>query len=499
MKRILYIVCLAVAISGCKGNAGQPAEEHAHDAKLQLTSYGSDFEVYAEVDPFVVVQNAEILAHFTWLNNFKPLESGSVTVSLIVGGKGIKQTLEQPTRTGIFKFTLQPETAGEGKITFTVKTDKGESEVTVSGIKVYTDKHDAEHAAEDAAVSSSSAVPFIKEQSWKLDFATDYPKEAPFGQIIKTTAKVESAQGNESIVTAKTSGVVTFSGGVITLGKAVQAGQQLFSIASSGFADNNISVRYAESQSNYNRTKADYERKKELAKDKIVSEKELHEALNAYQNAEAVYNNLNKNFSSGGQTVTSPMSGFVKQLYVTNGQYVEAGQPVAIVSQNKNLFLTANVQPKYLPLLNRISSANIRTLSDGAAYTLEELNGKLLSYGKSAESDNYVIPVTFQVDNRESFVPGGFVDLYIKTVTNTTAISVPNGALTEEIGNYFVFVQLTPELFEKREVKIGVTDGIQTEITNGIRPTERLVTKGAILLKLAAATGSVDAHSGHVH
>jgi hypothetical protein len=60
-------------------------------------------------------------------------------------------------------------------------------------------------------------------------------------------------------------------------------------------------------------------------------------------------------------------------------------------------------------------------------------------------------------------------------------------------------VQTNPELFEKREVKIGSTDGLRTEIKKGISIADRIVTKGAVLVKLAQASGALDAHSGHNH
>ena len=69
----------------------------------------------------------------------------------------------------------------------------------------------------------------------------------------------------------------------------------------------------------------------------------------------------------------------------------------------------------------------------------------------------------------------------------------------EEMGNYFVYVQQTPELFEKRLVVKGATDGRRTEIKDGLSPGERVVGKGAVLLKLSQSAGSVDVHSGHVH
>ena len=127
------------------------------------------------------------------------------------------------------------------------------------------------------------------------------------------------------------------------------------------------------------------------------------------------------------------------------------------------------------------------------------MNGEVLSFGRNTNNDNYLIPISLQIDNKGSFVSGGFVELYLKTVSNSQAVTIPNSALLEEQGIYFVFVQVTPELFEKREVKVGVTDGLKIEVLEGIAQQERIVTKGAILVKLAQATGSLDAHSGHNH
>ena len=93
----------------------------------------------------------------------------------------------------------------------------------------------------------------------------------------------------------------------------------------------------------------------------------------------------------------------------------------------------------------------------------------------------------------------GYVELYLKTTTNTNALIVPNTSLIEDQGNFFVYVQINPELFEKREIKIGSSDGLKTEIISGINKNERVVTKGAIFLKLAQATGTLDANSGHNH
>jgi len=499
MKRILYLVCLTAVMFGCKGKSEQPAGDHPHDEKLQLTAYSSDFEVFAEATPFVAGQPSDILAHFSFLKNFKPITEGKITVSLIVGTDGARQTLEAPTRPGIYKFSLQPATAGTGKLVFDIATPEGTSQIVVSNIKVYTDVHDAQHDAADAVASSSNGAVFTKEQSWKVDFSTAQATREPFGQIIRTTAQIQPSQGDQQIITAKTAGIVRFPNGDVVDGKTVGAGQSLFSIEGGGMADNNLMVRYSGAESEYNRAKAEYDRKKELAKDNIVSQSELLKAQTEFTNAEAVFNNLRKNFSAGKQTVSSPISGFITQVLVSNGQYAEAGQPVLVVSQNRDLLIKAELQPKYFSILGGITSANIKVLDDGRTFTLEELNGRVVSFGKSSDLANPLIPVVFQVKNSAGLLSGSFVEMFIKTQTNAQAITVPNESVVEEMGNYFVYVQLTPEFFEKREIKKGVTDGFRTEIISGIADSDRVVAKGAILVKLAQASGALDAHSGHVH
>jgi multidrug efflux pump subunit AcrA (membrane-fusion protein) len=104
-----------------------------------------------------------------------------------------------------------------------------------------------------------------------------------------------------------------------------------------------------------------------------------------------------------------------------------------------------------------------------------------------------------QVNNSGIFTPGGFAELFLKTQSGVQALTIPNSAIMEEQGNYFVFVQVHPELFEKREIVLGTTDGMRTEVKSGIQPNERIVSKGAIAIKLAQSSGALDAHSGHVH
>lgn len=141
----------------------------------------------------------------------------------------------------------------------------------------------------------------------------------------------------------------------------------------------------------------------------------------------------------------------------------------------------------------------MQPLNSTQCYSLDDLGGRLLSYGKSVESNQPLLPVLFEVNNSAQLLPGTFVEMFIQCRKEGTALTVASDAIVEEMGSFFVFVQLTPEFFEKRNVTLGVTDGQRTEIISGVKPGERVVTKGAVLVKLSQASGALDAHAGHVH
>ena len=103
------------------------------------------------------------------------------------------------------------------------------------------------------------------------------------------------------------------------------------------------------------------------------------------------------------------------------------------------------------------------------------------------------------MNNVSDLVPGTFVNMYITTRSAEKKLCIESTALLEEMGNYFVFVQAKPDTYVKKQVEIGVSDGIKTEIKRGLREGETVVTRGAVMIKLQQATGNVDPHSGHQH
>ena len=192
------------------------------------------------------------------------------------------------------------------------------------------------------------------------------------------------------------------------------------------------------------------------------------------------------------------MAGYVKNILVKEGDYVNIGQPLMSITQNRRLFLRAEVSEKYYPYLSSITSANFRTSAGSRVYELQQLNGKLLSYGKSAGDSSYYVPVTFEFDNKGDIIPGSFVEVWLLSSPMENVISVPRTALTEEQGIYFVYLQLDEEGYLKQEVTIGADNGQSVQILTGVKAGDRVVTEGAYQVRLASASNAIPAHS-HEH
>jgi RND family efflux transporter MFP subunit len=500
MIKILPLFLLMLAFASC-GHQHDNDNAHGHDhdeIKLLVTAYQFGFEVFAEADPLVVGTNSEILVHITYLDNFKPLSKGAVTLSLITGATGVKQTSQGPEKAGIYRFQLQPQTKGLTKVLVDIEHEGQTIRVDGGSHMVFDDMHSAIHAAEALMPDHPAPISFTKEQSWMVNFATEEVTRQPLGVVIKAVGEVIPPRGNEIALTASTSGIVKLEKINLYEGTEVQRGEVLVKIIGEGLAEGNAAVRFQEASNNYQKAKAKFERLKPLAEEQIVSQRELLTAKNDYENASATYLALSRNFSLEGQTIRSPDKGYLTQLLVSQGQHVNVGQPIAIIVRDKDIVIKAEVQRQFARDLSKINSANIVDES-GKSHTLEKLEGKLLSYGKNTSAENHLLPVFISVKNTQGWISGTLLDLYLTTSEQQAKTVVPNSALVEEQGNFFVFVQLHPESFDKREVHIGITDGIKTEILNGLLEGERIVSRGAIMIKMAAASTELDPHSGHVH
>jgi len=497
MNKLLIIVSV-ILLASC-GNPNTIAKQTGAEVlpSLSYTIYTEKSELFAELRTLVVGDTAKLGGHFTKLGElFTAITDGTITLSLIVGDNNVSQESTVSSSPGIFRYVIVPAKAGIGKLVFDIKNKDYTDQIVIDNVTVYSDTKSA--IASQKEEPKGNQISYLKEQAWKVEFANMEVTRQSFNEIIKTTGEILPAHGDEMVVTATTNGIVTFTGNKAVVGTSVRAGEMLFAISGKNLTDGNTETRYTQAKVAYNKAKADFDRAQELVKDNIVSQRDFLDTKARYETEQVNYNNLSRNYQSGGQKVVSPISGFVKNVLVTEGQYVSVGQPIASVSQNRSLVLKAEVSQKYFSKLPLIASANFKTAYDNKTYSIESLNGRLLSYGKSNDANKLFIPVTFSFDNKGEVVPGSLVDVYLKLQSFDGAIVIPVSALIEEQGVFYAYVQTAGESFVKRELKMGGSDGINVQVLAGLNEGERVVTKGAYQIKLAIASGAIPAH-GHAH
>ena len=274
---------------------------------------------------------------------------------------------------GIYRFCVRAEAEGEANLVFSADGQRASIPVRVFG-----SASEASEYAESLEVRSSNGAVFPKEKSWSVDFATEEAVLEPFGQVIRATSRVQPSQEEVFTVSALTDGVVSIGAKALVEGREVRKGETLCIVKGSGTADENLATKYARAEADYNFARNEYERKKALASDRIVSESELRQAEAAFEIAKAVFENLKGNFDASGQSAKSPIEGFVTSVTVSNGQFVRAGDPIATVSRSRSLLVVAEIQPRYSACLKDICGATFKDMDSGRIWTLDELGGKVV-------------------------------------------------------------------------------------------------------------------------
>ncbi len=316
----------------------------------------------------------------------------------------------------------------------------------------------------------------------------------PFASVIKTSGRLSIPAGGSYIVAATASGVIHYGTQLPREGSYFAAGAHVATLSTQGLPEGDPQSK---AKHEYSVAKSNFERAEALLADQLISHQEYEEARLRYENSKTAYLSQAKSATGSGIVLNASKGGYVKQCLAAEGSYVNIGDPIIELTQSNRLELRAELSERHYHALPRIQSARFRTIADGQLFDLEELSGKLVSYGRSAGEGDFFIPIIFEFDNRGNFMPGAYAEVYLISSEKRQTISLPISALTENQGHYFVFIRLDDRHYDRREVKVGDSDGYRVEILSGLQIGEEVVTEGTYRIKSANATQSIP--HGHSH
>lgn len=353
------------------------------------------------------------------------------------------------------------------------------------GNKIEDEDHSEHH-------HDHSGLEIHSHEAENLGIITEKAGKSSFREVIKTGGVLDSSTSDNFSVTAKKSGIISLLP-EITEGKSIEKGAVIASISVRGVQGGDVT---AAANANLEAAKKEYERIKPLFEERLVTAAEFREAERAYKEALAL---ASGNSSNGSSVASSPIDGQLTSLMVKTGDYVNVGDPIAIVSKNSQLTLRADLPVRLSSSLGSIETANFMVPSRDSAVSIQNLGGRMISKSSSTVSSNGYIPVYFSFSGNSITYPPGFVEVFLLGREKSGVISVPRSAILEMQGAKYIYVVDNGEDYEKRMVKTGGTDGVRVEILEGLDEGEEYVAKGATSVRMMEVSSVAPPSHSHNH
>ncbi len=197
----------------------------------------------------------------------------------------------------------------------------------------------------------------------------------------------------------------------------------------------------------------------------------------------------------------APIAGVVTQSSAVIGQHVAQDRPVFTVLDAGIVFLRARVPEADTARLGATMDALFQPAGARDAFrkVTGEGGGRLVFLGLTVDPATRTVPLVYEATNPEGKLRIGMAgDLWVETALAEDALAVPQSALVEEDGRSVIFVMVSGETFEKRDVALGIRDGEWVQILSGLSAGEHLVVSGAYAVRLASVSTAIPAH-GHAH
>lgn len=354
--------------------------------------------------------------------------------------------------------------------------------------------HHEEEKEEHAHGGEAGLVEMSVEEARLAGVAVQEIARAPFCRTLGVSGRITAAPGDEMKLVAATSGTVRMHG-TLAPGVAVKRGQTLFTVSAdrmSGGDPEKVSAV------NYETAKDEYERMTELLAEKVVTQSEWNEARQRYETARIAYEATLEKAGRDGHAVVSPVAGQVVECLVMQGEYVNAGDVVAVVSAGRKVMLEADVPLRHQEMVRQCTGAFFTPEGAEVVYDTDSLHARLITSTKGMRATSAYLTIRWEMEQADGLWPGSYATVYLKGEATAEGVAVPVTAVMEEAGSLYIYIRKDSAHFEKRRIEAGYSNGSRVEVKQGLKAGERVATHGVAAIRQAGSGHVVEAHS-HSH
>lgn len=392
-----------------------------------------------------------------------------------------------------------------------------------------THSHPEEAGAEEGNITF---VTLTEEQIKAVDIRLGGFEKKNLKTMVKASGMLDLPPQNKASISSLVGGRITRIN--VIQGEFVKKGQTLAVIEHPDILK--LQQDYLEAKSNFEFAVQEYQRQKELYDEKIVAGKKFQAAGAEYKSRRAMVTTLEnqllqigispKSVSGGSMirsvSITTPIDGWIHQIEVNTGSYVEPAREIFVVVDNHHVHIDLHVFEKDITKVEEGQTVYFTlTNSPGQQY-----EAKIFAVGKAFENDTRSISVHADIKNNKNknLLPGMYVDGRIE-VEDSRTDALPDQALISEGNLRYIFVKADPAspsesgaahneaphdghkehegaehiTFKKVQVTTGTSDLGFTEVSplEKLPANAQIVTNGAYFLAAQMKKGRDGDGHGH--
>jgi cobalt-zinc-cadmium efflux system membrane fusion protein len=360
--------------------------------------------------------------------------------------------------------------------------------------------------AEPATKSASGSAPG---EATKAEYFTvpadqlSHLKIAPvekttWSATVRTTGTVDWDNDHTTQAITQVSGPIARI--IADTGTRVKAGDPLLYVASPDIA--NAISSYRKAKNRFDLAQRTLARNKDLLDHKALSQRD-------FESAQADYNDASTDLQTSLQALKifgvdqteiteaekqneairpelvmrAPLAGIVVQKMVLPGQFIQAGTTAAfVISNTSTVWVQGHVYDKDLTAVHVGDKVDARNASFPQAF-----HGVVSYIGDMLDPATRTTPVRIVTQNIAGLLKKDlFVDVVIHDKTTREVLTVPTTAVLYDDQNFpFVYIQIEAGRFAQRLVKIGGQLDDATEILDGVKAGNPVVSQGSVFLQFA--------------
>lgn len=508
-------IALSVALVGLGACTRDAAPPEAELPTLDVTHWTETTELFMEYPPLVAGDTALYAVHLTRLSDFSAMTTGRPRIEFTPESGGAPVVLQgnEPSRPGVFRVEGASPPAGRYRWALLVDAPGLTDRHDLGTVVVFRERSAAVADAEQHAEEDPTAITYLKEPQWTNGFGTHPAGEAEVRRALRVPAVIEPLTGGEAVVAAPADGRFV-SNTLPGVGTRVTAGQELGRLQPRAGGDgtdrSTLAAAVAEAQIAIEAARADLTRAERLLAERAVPGRRVEDAQRAVQVAEARLTAAQARLAqrdealrTGGGAASgnsfvlrAPITGVVAEVFAALGAAYDEGAPLFRVVRTDRVELQAHIPASEAPL-----GAAVREIAIEIPGRPDPIvvNADHMHYAAILDPKTRALPVQFHVDNRAGhLLIGQTTTAMLYTGRRERMLTVPKEAVLMEAGRPYVFVQTGGESFSRRFIEIATRDGDLIGVRAGVKPGERVVTRGAYDVQLASAASGLPAE-GHVH